>query len=250
MRYALDVPMTPAKWDAEPLNRIPVLKDPYAYPSIDNIMSSAPSGQPESMEVSGLAANTTYYFGIKVSDEVGNWSELASAAGETTKSAGPGDWAIDIANPDCSGGCGQRNDIDVDATGRIGTWYAADVSVTNLDDDAPITTAHVGDLDGSAESLGNKWKATITILVHDADHSPVADATVSGSWGAGASGTASCTTNGSGVCTVTSAAVKNNRSTITFAVDDVGHASLTYDAADNHDPDGDSDGTTITVNKP
>jgi hypothetical protein len=39
-------------------------------------------------------------------------------------------------------------------------------------------------------------------------------------------------------------------SSVTFAVDGVAHSSLTYDATDNHDPDGDSDGTSITVSKP
>jgi hypothetical protein len=42
---------------------------------------------------------------------------------------------------------------------------------------------------------------------------------------------------------------KRNSST-TFTVDDVSHASLTYDSSANTDPDGDSDGTSITVSKP
>jgi hypothetical protein len=120
--------------------------------------------------------------------------------------------------------------------------------MTNLDDDEPLM--HVGDLDGTAINLGNRWRAEVTITVHDADHDPVADATVSGSWIAGASGTAVCTTNGSGVCTVTSPLVNKNRSPITFTVDGVTHATFVYDSSDNHDPDGDSDGTTISVNKP
>jgi len=124
-----------------------------------------------------------------------------------------------------------------------------DVSVTNLDDDA-APTMHVGDLDGIAEDLGKKWQVVITILVHDAAHNPVANATVSGSWLAGASGTADCTTNGLGECTVTSPAVPKNKTTITFAIDGVSHASLAYDSAGNHDPDGDCDGTTISVNMP
>jgi hypothetical protein len=33
-------------------------------------------------------------------------------------------------------------------------------------------------------------------------------------------------------------------------VDDVIHDSLTYQAIDNSDPDGDSDGTTITASNP
>jgi hypothetical protein len=130
---------------------------------------------------------------------------------------------------------------------------AADVSVTNLDNDEPDGSTHIGDLDGEATSDKNNWRATITILVHDNEHSPVADATVSGTWTAGASGTAGCTTttNGSGVCTVTSRWVAKNVGAITFTVASVGD-TLPYEAADNHDDpdDGDSDGTTITVSKP
>jgi hypothetical protein len=37
---------------------------------------------------------------------------------------------------------------------------------------------------------------------------------------------------------------------VNFTVNNVTHATLTYNAADNHDPDGDSNGTVIVVNKP
>jgi len=127
---------------------------------------------------------------------------------------------------------------------------ADDVTVTNLDDDGSVGTSHIADLDGVANSNKNKWYATITILVHDNVGSPVQGATVSGTWVAGASGTDSCTTDVSGTCTVVSGQVSKNVSPITFRVDDVTHATLTYAAADNYDPDGDSDGTTISVNKP
>jgi hypothetical protein len=36
----------------------------------------------------------------------------------------------------------------------------------------------------------------------------------------------------------------------TFTVDTVSHATITYDPSANSDPDGDSDGTSITVNRP
>jgi hypothetical protein len=44
----------------------------------------------------------------------------------------------------------------------------------------------------------------------------------------------------------------NGKSTasVTFTVEGISHVALTYDSAGNTDPDGDSDGTTITVNKP
>jgi hypothetical protein len=37
---------------------------------------------------------------------------------------------------------------------------------------------------------------------------------------------------------------------VTFAVVNVTHATLTYASAANHDPEGDSNGTSITVSRP
>ena len=111
-------------------------------------------------------------------------------------------------------------------------------------------TMHVGDLDGSGRyTFGTfRWVADVTITVHDSSENPVANATVSGSWSTG--GTSSCTTNSSGTCTVTSGTLTRRDASTTFTVSNVTHASLTYQPADNHDPDGDSNGTSITVNRP
>ena len=111
-------------------------------------------------------------------------------------------------------------------------------------------TMHVGDLDGTSINNGSTWTANVTITIEDAGHNPVANATVSGSWSNGASGTASCTTGSSGQCTVSVSGIRKRTGSVTFTVDNVSHSTLTYDATANHDPDGDSNGTTITVNKP
>ncbi len=110
---------------------------------------------------------------------------------------------------------------------------------------------HVGDLDGSSASAPKgKWDATVEIAVHDDAHAPVSGATVSGSWSAGASGSANCTTNASGICSVQKTGNKNNVSSVTFTVNNVTKAGLSYNAGANHDPDGGSDGTVIVVPKP
>jgi len=116
----------------------------------------------------------------------------------------------------------------------------------------PGGTTHVGDLDGSSSWVWGSWlwRATVTIEVHDANHNPVADATVSGSWSGGYSGSGECTTGSDGRCSISTGYIWRGNSSTTFTVDDVAHATLTYQPADNHDPDGDSDGTTITVNRP
>lgn len=114
-------------------------------------------------------------------------------------------------------------------------------------------TAHIADLDGRAESTKNTWKGSVTIAVHDRSHNPISGATVVGSWGSGCTGAASCTTGSDGQCTVTSAAVPKRNGTVSFTVNDVsqeGGVALLYTPVDNHDPDGDSNGTWIIVNKP
>ncbi len=111
-------------------------------------------------------------------------------------------------------------------------------------------TMHVGDLDGTKASVRNKWTATVTISVHDSSHSLVSGATVIGVWSDGATGTSECTTDGSGQCDVSKEGIPKKVSSVVFTVSNVTHATLSYQSADNHDPDGDSDGTAITVPPP
>ena len=111
------------------------------------------------------------------------------------------------------------------------------------------TSMHVGDLDGEATPrAGGRWTLRVSIAIHDASDSLVSDATVTGSWGGAAKESGSCVTGGSGQCDVT----KNNvrGSSATFTVEDVSLSGYTYDSSANHDPDGDSGGTMITVIQP
>lgn len=109
---------------------------------------------------------------------------------------------------------------------------------------------HVGDLDGATTNIGrNKWRAIVSVTVEDSNHNPVANATVDGSWSGGASGTGSCVTDANGRCDITSGNINNNQSSATFTVSSVSHGSLSYDAGANHDPDGDSNGTTIIISR-
>ena len=59
----------------------------------------------------------------------------------------------------------------------------------------------------------------------------------------------SCTTDSNGVCSVSTQA-RSSRSSLTFTVDAVSHATLGYDPLANSDPDGDSDGSSITIARP
>jgi len=109
---------------------------------------------------------------------------------------------------------------------------------------------HVGDLDGTGVSQSGRWTANVTITVHDANHNPVANATVSGSWSNGITGTASCTTGTNGQCSVSISNISNGSHSVTFTVNNVTRAASTYTSATNHDPDGGSNGTSIVVARP
>jgi hypothetical protein len=111
-------------------------------------------------------------------------------------------------------------------------------------------TMHIGDLDGLGVNVGHgSWQARVTITVHSSTHGPVSSATITGSWGGSFTGTSSCVTNIAGQCTVSTGDIRNRNRSVTFTVNGVTHSSLTYNPKANHDPDGDSNGTVITVTR-
>ena len=131
----------------------------------------------------------------------------------------------------------------------------ADGSTSNDSKSADVTigpagdvTMHVGDLDQAGSDQGRTWTASVTIKVESGSHVPVSGATVSGAFSAGAKGTASCITSASGTCFVTKARLRGTG--VTFSVTGATHATRTYQGGSNHDPDGDSNGTTIVVPHP
>jgi subtilisin family serine protease len=111
----------------------------------------------------------------------------------------------------------------------------------------PSVPVHVGDLDGSKVLGSRNWSATATVTVHNGSEAPVNGATVTGNWTGAASGSTSCTTNGSGVCAMTKGNLKNNAASATFTVTGITGAGLTYAAGANHDVDGGTNGTVVTI---
>lgn len=107
---------------------------------------------------------------------------------------------------------------------------------------APPPTVHIADLDGGPKG----GKLFVQIWVHDASHNPVVDATVLITW-EGAAGQTSCLTGAGGSCTVHTNNLPSP-ATVTLTVTGVSVAGGTYDPGSNHDPDGDSSGTAITMN--
>ncbi len=128
---------------------------------------------------------------------------------------------------------------------------ATDANTVTVDNSVPPTLEmHVGDLDGSSVLNRRRWDATVTVTVHDASDNPLAGATVSGTWSNGTRGSGSCVTDGSGQCSITRTRISTRAASATFTVTDVSLSGWSYVAGDNHDPDGDSSGTAITISRP
>ncbi len=106
---------------------------------------------------------------------------------------------------------------------------------------------HVGNLVPRVEQLGQgaKVKVSVEVYVHDSAHNPIEGASVSGQW-TDASGSTSCTTGSTSSCVVQTGPLSVPGS-VTFTVTGVTYNGLDYEPALNHDPNGDSNGTSITV---
>jgi subtilisin family serine protease len=108
---------------------------------------------------------------------------------------------------------------------------------------------HIADLDASKTLSKNKWTASVIAKVFDADGMAVPGAVITGTWSGGYSGTATCTTATDGTCKMTTGSMKLTVTSVTFTVTNVAVTGYTYDPSANSDPDGDSNGTVITITK-
>jgi Bacterial Ig-like domain (group 1) len=90
----------------------------------------------------------------------------------------------------------------------------------------------------------------VVVTIHDGADNPVPGATVSIGWSAGGTPTATGTTDANGRCTFISGAISKSIPTVTLTITGVTYPGLTYSPGDNHDPDGESNGTSITLLKP
>ena len=148
--------------------------------------------------------------------------------------------------------------VTVSHTYAAGGSYTVTLTVTDADtatatQEERVTVVappalHVGDLDGRRTVQLTRWTATVTTTVHDVNHRGVASAVVSGIWNDGAP--ASCTTSASGRCTVSRAGLRKTTRSVSYTVTNVALAAFVYTPADNHDPDGDSNGSSVSVSKP
>ncbi|MEJ2736734.1 MAG: S8 family serine peptidase [Anaerolineae bacterium] len=106
---------------------------------------------------------------------------------------------------------------------------------------------HVGDLDGDRSLVHDQWDVQITVTIHDEGENLVPGATVHGTWSGGFTASGTCISDASGQCQIARTGIQPQSTSAVFTVDSVDHAALLYDPGANHDPDGDSNGTSIIV---
>ena len=89
------------------------------------------------------------------------------------------------------------------------------------------------------------------LAAHGDGEEPIAGATISGHWSSNPGAQVSCETGGgrknAGSCSLKAGGLPTSLNTVTFVVGSITATGFDYDAAANHDPDGDSDGTSITI---
>jgi hypothetical protein len=213
-----------------------------------------PAEQPPTVSITEPADGTTVtggtalvFTGVADDYEDGDLSGSISWSSDQDGSLGSGASAAVTLS---GGNPAKTHVITAEVTDSALQTATATITVT-VDDAPSAQSMSVADLDGasSPSGKGRKWSATVTVLVEDDLGAAVPGATVSGSWSGGASGTGSCLTDGDGLCTINKGGLKNNASAVTFGVTGVA-GPLSYDSALNSDPDGDSNGTTISITKP
>ena len=150
-----------------------------------------------------------------------------------------------VQNPEHSYGAAGTYTVELTVTDNDGGTDTTSASVT-VTDPGGGSTMHVNDLDGVGVNVGRTWMAVITISVREDGGGVVVGADVAGEWQDGT--TVVCTTVSDGTCAVELG--DQRRLPVTYTVTDIAHDSLAYDPGSNTDPDGDSDGTTITVERP
>lgn len=98
----------------------------------------------------------------------------------------------------------------------------------------PSGFAHLGALQGVGSTLsGSKWKATVTITAHNSLHQPLANATVTGTWSNGATGTSSCLTGATGQCSLVKTNLSRKLVGIVFTITQISRAGMAYDPSSN-----------------
>jgi hypothetical protein len=135
-----------------------------------------------------------------------------------------------------------------------GTAESANVTTTattqSTTQQATVSEVYVSDIDHTTSKARNgTWGVTATVTVRKVGGSVVGGATVTATWSNGVTG--SCKTSSTkGTCNISVSGLASTAPSVTFAVGNVSASGSTYKPTANTDPDGSSNGTTMTVAKP
>lgn len=117
------------------------------------------------------------------------------------------------------------------------------------------TTAysHIANLDKEVRIINeNEWQPRFRIYVHDNNHKPISNAQVTATLTYGGNSyTTSCNqpTNASGFCNIVVSRILNTINQVTLQIVNINSTGKTYRSSENHDANGDSNGTSITLNR-
>ena len=130
---------------------------------------------------------------------------------------------------------------------RDGVLYSPPATVTVTT--GPPTLLHVGDLDGKTTiNTSTRYTISITVTVHDGNHAPVSGVTVTGNWSGATTGGVSCKTTTAGTCVLSKGNILRGSGIVTLTMAGLALSPIgVYVPGSNHDPDGDSDGTVISL---
>ncbi len=224
----------------------------FAPTMVAGSVSGAPTDDPPTVTITsptdGTTVSGTVTITANASDDVGvaRVEFFVDALTIGVDIDGSDGWSVSWDTATVSDG---SHTVSATATDAINQTGAHSVEIT-VDNTVTSTAVHVADLDGVSKIKGKsgKWEVTVTVTIHDADNNLIAGATVTGTWTGAASGSISGVTGADGIVTLRTGNMTSGAE-VTFTVDDVTGDGLTYDATANHDPDGDSNGTTIIVPK-
>ncbi|MBT8069770.1 MAG: S8 family serine peptidase [Gammaproteobacteria bacterium] len=98
----------------------------------------------------------------------------------------------------------------------------------------PTQAVHLADLQGTGlEAPKGRWEAVVSIMVEDGDGLQVSGVLAEGAWSNGTNGGVSCTTDGSGACSVIKPNLKNNVASVDFTVNNLTLDGYSYDSGAN-----------------